>query len=436
MLGHLERAGHVLVDDPAGAEVVVVNTCGFIDAAREESVETILDAARLKREGRCRRLVVAGCMVQRYHRELASEIPEIDAFVGLDELGRISGRVAPDGAATGPELPTFRRDPEVATPWIGGPSRRLYDAATPRTLSGPPWSAYLKVAEGCDQQCSFCAIPTFRGAFRSRRLGDLQDEARRLAASGVRELNLISQDTTSFGRDLGLEEGPALLLEALAEIEELRWIRLFYLYPNRVTGRLVETMARLSRVVEYVDIPLQHAHPDVLRRMRRGGSDASHLRLLERFRQAMPDVAIRSTFIVGFPGETDHEFEALLDFVAESHLDVASVFAYSHEEGTHAGGGPDDVPPELKEERRGRLLAAQEAVSLERNLERVGRTFEVLCEGPCEDDGGRSQGRLRGQAPEVDGRVVVEGEGATAGDFVPVTITEASPLELVGRVSP
>jgi ribosomal protein S12 methylthiotransferase len=419
----------------------VVNTCGFIDAAREESVRTILEVAELKKSGRCRRLVVAGCMVQRYHRELAREIPEIDEFVGLDELEGIVGRVEGAPPTTSPPgglLPAHgsaapETSPSTAT-WIAGPSRKLYDAGAPRRLAGPPWTAYLKVAEGCDQSCSFCAIPAFRGAFRSRRLSDLRAEAEELAGRGVRELNLISQDTTSYGRDLGLEEGPALLLESLAEIEELRWIRLFYLYPNRVTDRLLEAMARLDRVVEYVDLPLQHAHREVLRRMRRGGSAGAHLRLLERFRRAMPEAALRTTFLVGFPGETEEEFSELLDFVREARFDAAGVFTYSHEEGTPAEALRDDVPRELKEERRDRLMTLQQEISTERNRARLGLRLEVLCEGVCEETEHLLQGRLRGQAPEVDGRVLINEGRAAAGEFVTVEITEAHPYDLVGRV--
>lgn len=441
MLGHLDREGYRVVAEPDEAEVLVVNTCGFIEAAREESIRTILEAAELKRSGRCRRLVVAGCMVQRYHRELSREIPEVDAFVGLDELERIVGSVGGDSAPTvtpAARLPGRREAPPdaapAAAPWIAGPSRKLYDSAAPRRLAGPPWSAYLKVAEGCDQTCSFCAIPGFRGAFRSRRLSDLRAEAEELAARGVRELNLISQDTTSFGRDLGLEEGPALLLESLAEIEELRWIRLFYLYPNRVSELLVETMARLDRVVEYVDLPLQHSHREVLRRMRRGGSGESHLRLLERFRRAMPEVALRTTFLVGFPGESEEEFSELLEFLREARFDAAGVFTYSHEEGTPAGALEDDVPREIKEDRRDRLMTLQQEISAERNRSRVGGRFELLCEGVCDETEHLLQGRLRGQAPEVDGRVLINEGAAEAGRMVTVEITEAHPYDLVGKV--
>jgi ribosomal protein S12 methylthiotransferase len=435
MLGHLMRDRCILVRDLTAAEVVVVNTCGFIDAAREESIQTILDAAELKKTGRCRHLVVAGCLVQRHHRELAREIPEIDAFVGLDELERIVDRLnGTSGHDPGP-APSPGAEPSTS-PLIHGASRRLYDAGAPRHLSGPPWSAYLKVAEGCDQPCSFCAIPSFRGAFRSRPLADLQAEAVSLARRGVVELNLISQDTTSYGKDIGLEEGPALLLETLDQVDGLHWIRPLYLHPARLSDRFLAALGGRDRVVPYADIPLQHAHPEVLRRMQRGGSAESHLKLLERLRRVVPDLTVRTTFMVGFPGETEEEFRVLLDFVDAARFEAAGVFLYSHEEGTAAARRPDDVPREVKEERRDRLMKRQQPISLDKNRGRVGRVLEVLCEGTCEETEHLLQGRLGTQAPDIDGRVLINDGLAPAGSFARVEITEAHPYDLVGRVLP
>lgn len=432
MLGHLDGAGAATVRDPAAADVVVVNTCGFIEAAREESIRTILEAAELKRRGRAKRLVVAGCMVQRYRDELRSSLPEVDAFVGLDELPAILGAVGlPSPAATGSSLAVLGTGAAL-------PERRrsrfLYDASTPRRLSGPPWTAFLKIAEGCDHTCAFCAIPTFRGAFRSRTVEDIVREAERLARNGVKEVCLISQDSSDFGRDRGLQGGLTGLLEALDAVEGLRWIRLHYLYPNSVDRGLVDAMARLPKVLEYVDLPLQHADADVLRRMRRGGNPRAHLDLLSRFRDAMPEAAIRSTFIVGFPGETEEEFAALLEFVASARLDHLGVFTYSHEEGTPAASLEDDVPADVKEERRGRLMALQQGIVFEKNAARVGRRFEVLVDGTHPETEHLLVGRARFQAPDVDGEILINDGLAPPGSLVPVEITETAGYDLVGRV--
>ncbi|MGD8377616.1 MAG: 30S ribosomal protein S12 methylthiotransferase RimO, partial [Acidobacteriota bacterium] len=307
MLGTLRDEGMLITPDAAEAEVIVVNTCGFIEAAREESIDTILEMARLKTEGACRRLVVAGCLVQRHASELREELPEVDAFLGLDDLGRVAEAVRGE-----------RGDDRIPH---GGPATFLYDHQTPRMLAGPRHSAYLKIAEGCDNPCAFCAIPRFRGAFRSRRMGSILAEAEALVRGGAVELNLIAQDSTYYGVDLGLEDGTAKLLEALSEIEGARWIRLFYVYPNRISDRLIEVMATRDNVCRYVDIPLQHASRSVLQRMVRGGSAAHHREVLRRFRERIPGVHLRTTMIVGYPGETDAEFQELLDFVEEAAFD-------------------------------------------------------------------------------------------------------------------
>jgi len=414
MLGHLERAGCVLVRELERADVIVVNTCGFIDAAREESVQTILEAAELKRSGNLQRLVVAGCLVQRHRDELSQSLPEVDAFVGLDELDQVLSATGPGEAQ--------------------GAASYLYDHATPRRRATPAWTAFVKIAEGCDHTCAFCAIPAFRGGFRSRQPDSVLQEVRTLTSQGVREVNLIAQDSGHFGRDLGLREGLAELLEQLDAVRGLRWLRVHYLYPNTVTEHLVQTMARLPRVVDYVDLPLQHAHPETLRRMRRGGTAESHLRLLDRFRRAMADPALRSTFIVGFPGETEAEFEALLEFVEAAQLDHLGVFNYSHEESTAAFAAEDDVPAPVKQERRDRLMACQQRIAFAKIAARVGREVEVLVEGAHPETEHLLVGRMRGQAAEVDGSVLINDGTAAPGAFVRVELTEPAGYDVVGRI--
>jgi ribosomal protein S12 methylthiotransferase len=438
MLGHLDRAGCEFVQDAAEADVLIVNTCGFIDAAREESIQTILDAARLKTTGRLKRLVVAGCMVQRYRDELTRELEgDVDAFVGLDELDAIveaTQAARPVPVAARSDLPILgqpaRQPPQAA----GRLSRYLYDATTPRKLATPPWTAFVKIAEGCDHTCAFCAIPSFRGAFRSRPTDDVVAEAEALARRGVKEINLIAQDSSHFGRDRGDAAGLAGLLKRLDGVTDLRWLRVHYLYPNTVTDRLIETMARCARVVKYVDMPLQHADPGMLKRMRRGGSSESHLELLGRFRAAMPDAAMRSTFIVGFPGETEREFETLLTFVREARFDHLGVFTYSHEDGTSATAVADDVPEELKTERRERLMTVQQGIAFEKNRTRLGTIVEVLVEGAHPETEHLLVGRASTQAPDVDGQVLLNDGHADPGTFARVLLTETAGYDLVGGI--
>jgi ribosomal protein S12 methylthiotransferase len=438
MLGHLDRAGCAFVQDVADADVLIVNTCGFIEAAREESIQTILDAAKLKSTGRLKRLVVAGCMVQRYRDELTRELEgDVDAFVGLDELDAIveATRAArPLPVAARSNLPILGQA-KPSAPQVGNRlSRYLYDATTPRKLATPPWTAFVKIAEGCDHTCSFCAIPSFRGSFRSRPANDIVAEAEALARRGVREINLIAQDSSHFGRDRGDDAGLAGLLARLDAVNDLRWLRVHYLYPNTVTDRLIDTMARCTRVVNYIDMPLQHADPGTLKRMRRGGSAESHLELLGRFRTAMPDAAMRSTFIVGFPGETEQEFDALLDFVRAARFDHLGVFAYSHEEGTFAERADDDVPEPLKNERRDRLMTVQQGIAFEQNEARVGTTVEVLVEGAHPETEHLLVGRASTQAPDVDGQILLNDGHANPGTFARVLLTETAGYDLVGRI--
>jgi len=425
MLGHLDRRGCRYVEDRADADVIVINTCGFIGPAREESVHTILEVAELKKTGRLKRLVVAGCMVQRYHEQLQQTLPEVDAFIGLDQLELIIPSVGLE--------PENGSAPVQATAPVGA-SRSLYDHLAPRHLATPSWSAYLKIAEGCDHTCSFCAIPSFRGGFRSRSRADLAAEARRLVAGGVRELNLIAQDTSHYGRDRGEVDGLPRLLEELDKIEDLRWIRLHYLYPNTITPELITTMARLPKVLSYVDLPLQHADRHVLSRMLRGGTARSHLDLLERFRAVLPEAAMRSTFIVGFPGETEEEFRNLLRFVADARFDHLGVFTYSHEEDTTAFDHKDDVPEDVKQRRRAELMELQATIVAERNKDWIGQTVEVLVEGSHTDTEHRLIGRMASQAPHVGGQVLINDGYADPGSFTMVELTDVAGYDLVGTI--
>ena len=433
MLGHLAQAGASFVQNPADADVIVVNTCGFIDAAREESVETILEAAELKKSGSLKRLVVAGCMVQRYADELKGSLPEVDAFIGLDQLDQVvAGAALQDG--TGPAEAPDSDLPMIPQRLSWGRSTYLYNEATPRSLATPDWTAYVKIAEGCDHTCSFCAIPSFRGTFRSREASSIVAEAQALSQRGVREISLIAQDSSHYGRDRGEREGLSELLTQLNDVELLRWVRLHYLYPNTITQKLIESMAALPKVVDYVDLPLQHAHPAMLKRMRRGGSGDQHLKLLTRFRDAMPHGALRSTFIVGFPGETEEEFEALLEFVSAARFDHLGVFTYSHETSTSAFELEDDVAETVKTERRDRLMALQSEIVEENNEARIGQRMEVVVEGAHPETEHLLVGRSRCQALDVDGQILINDGTADPGSFVQVEITETAGYDLVGTI--
>jgi ribosomal protein S12 methylthiotransferase len=422
MLGTLEGKGYALTPDPADADVIVVNTCTFIEPARRESIDTILEMAEHKKHGRCRRLVVAGCMVQAHHDTLRKEIPEIDALVGLNDVERIAEACALEAGSR------FEASQEAA--------RYLYSERSPRRLATPGYSAYMKISEGCDHTCAFCAIPSFRGTQRSRPIPSLVEEARRLAGAGTVELNLIAQDTTDYGTDLRDGTTAAGMLRALDAVDGLRWIRVLYAYPNRITPDFIAALAGGRRIARYLDLPLQHADADLLKAMRRGGDAAAHLRLLERLRQAVPEIALRTTFIVGFPGETEAQFTTLLDFVRAARFDRVGAFTYSEEKGTHATALADDVPAEVKEDRRARLMQAQEQVASDRNERLLGRTIEVLVEGAHEESDLLLTGRSEGQAPEIDGAVILTDAPRILypGEFVEVRIDATHPHDLVGAV--
>jgi ribosomal protein S12 methylthiotransferase len=420
MLGTLRRGGYDLTRDPSEADVIVVNTCTFIEPARRESIETILEMAEFKKTGRCRRLVVAGCMVQRNHDEIRAALPEIDALVGLNDIERIAEACILEAGS--------RFEPSLTR------ATYLYSEASPRLLATPAHSAYLKISEGCDHTCSFCAIPSFRGVQRSRSIPSIVEEARRLAAQGVVELNLIAQDTTDYGSDLADGTNAAALLRALDEVEGVRWIRVLYAYPNRITPEFVEALASCRRVARYLDLPLQHADASLLKAMRRGGSASTHQRLLETLRAKVPGIALRTTFIVGFPGESEEQYRTLCSFARDAEFDHVGVFTYSEEKGTSAADLPDEIPAERKEERRAGLMAIQEKIAARRARSLVGRTVEVLIDGPPEDSDLLLCGRTEGQAPEIDGRVILTDAPTPVGPgaFVQVRIDEAHPYDLVG----
>ncbi|MGH9485730.1 MAG: 30S ribosomal protein S12 methylthiotransferase RimO, partial [Terriglobales bacterium] len=399
-------------------------------------IDTIIEMAKLKQEGRAQRLVVTGCMVERFRDQLRKEMPEVDALVGTNELESIVS--ACSGIAPNPLLPVLPNDFFDARPT----APYLYDDLTPRLRATPRHSAYIKIAEGCDHPCSFCVIPKYRGAFRSRRFESVVSEARRLASEGARELVLIGQDTTCYGEDLGLKHGLADLLGRLAavaaEAETLRWIRTLYFYPNKVKQPLLDTIAAHPQLCKYVDMPLQHASAAVLKRMKRGGSGDIFLKLLERIRATIPGVSLRTSFIVGFPGETEADFDELCDFIRAVEFDWMGVFAYSDEAINQAVHLDGKVPQPIIERRRKKLMQIQRGISHRRRKASVGQVLPVLIEGPSSETDLLWEGRLEGQAPEIDGKVLINdcADGITlrAGEFAPVAITAAQDYDLLGQV--
>jgi ribosomal protein S12 methylthiotransferase len=416
MLGELARRGYEVVSELADAETVVVNTCAFIEEAKQESIDAILEVVARKGAG-VERVLVAGCMVNRYGEELAREIPEIDGFVALDQLREV-GEVVELGG--GPPLPA--------------PSHLVFDHTAPRLLTTHGY-AYLKVAEGCNNPCTFCAIPIWRGRFRSRTIESLVAEARQLAGEGIVELNLIAQDTTRYGEDLGLgRHGLVRLVEALLAATDIPWIRFLYAYPTTLDEDLLRLMGGERRFCSYLDMPLQHSHGEMLKAMRRGGDAGRYLRLLERARQLVPDVSLRSTFIVGFPGETEEHFRDLLGFVARARFDHLGAFAYSPEPGTPSAELAARVPKQVARRRLRQLLEAQRPIALARRQRLVGQRLEVLVEGACGETEHLLQGRHQGMAPEIDGRILINDGEAAPGTLATVEIGEAYADDLVGRL--
>jgi len=512
MMGLIDRAGARLTAHPEEAEILIVNTCSFIDTAKQESIDTILEMARHKTSGRAKKLIVAGCLVERYRDEIRKSIPEVDAVVGTGELESIleaaglapaapspfnilgssahaelrpgqeskagthkgapeklasasglyqgkndlcqgttsvvpqtpqkEGRASAPAATSRPEgnlrerQGRFRRDS-----WQGAARQLptyLYDEQTPRLLTTPTSSAYIKIAEGCDHPCAFCVIPNLRGKFRSRRLESVVAEAQQLVARGVREITLIGQDTTCYGEDLGMKDGLAQLLDAVAAIPDLRWLRFLYAYPNRITTRLLETIASHDNICKYLDLPLQHASPAVLKRMKRGGSAAIFLKTLKKVRAAIPGVVLRTAFIVGFPGESLRDFEILERFISEAKFDWLGVFSYSDEEGSGAFALDGKIPRRTIESRRRRLMKLQQSISKRAKQQWVGRELVLLAEGESEETPLLWEGRTEFHAPEIDGKVYINDfgplEALEPGRFYRAVITEAHDYDLVARI--
>jgi ribosomal protein S12 methylthiotransferase len=419
MLGHLRLKGFTVTAEPSEAEILVVNTCGFIESAKRESIDAILQAASYKTTGACRKLVVAGCMVERYRDQLLADMPEIDACLGTRDIEHVAEVLGASDRLFEPE-----RDPSY-----------LYSEASPRLLTTPKASAYLKISEGCDHACAFCIIPAIRGPQRSRTVASVVAEAKNLVAGGALEINLVGQDTTDFGRDLGDPDALEKLVRALGEVEGLRWFRIHYAYPNRLTDGLLRAMGETPNCAKYLDMPLQHGDKGILKAMARGGSPASFLKLMEKARKLVPGVFIRSNFIVGFPLEDEAAFGELRGFVEEARFEHVGVFTYSREEGTPAFGLGDPVPARTKDARKRRLMELQQKISREKNRALEGRTLDVLVEGRHEETDLVFKGRHMGQAPEVDGGVLVVGGDVAPGTIQPVRITKGHAYDLVGEVA-
>ncbi|MDR3673792.1 MAG: 30S ribosomal protein S12 methylthiotransferase RimO [Holophaga sp.] len=418
MLGHLKLKGFTLTPDAREAEVLVVNTCGFIESAKKESIEAILQAAACKKDGVCRRLIVAGCMVERYRDQLMADMPEIDACLGTRDIEHIAEVVGASDRMFEPE-----RDPAY-----------LYDEHSPRLLTTPKASAYLKISEGCDHTCAFCVIPAIRGPQRSRSIPSVVAEARQLVEQGVLEINLVGQDTTDFGRDLGDPDALEKLVRELGRVPGLRWFRIHYAYPNRLTDGLLHAMAETANCAKYLDMPLQHADARLLKAMARGGSRTAFLKLLAKVRRIVPGIFIRSNFIVGFPGEDELAFEDLCRFVEEARFEHVGVFTYSLEEGTSAFPLGDPIPARTKNSRKRKIMELQQKICRARNRALEGQVLDVLVEGTHEETDLVFKGRHWGQAPEVDGQVLIVGGDVVPNSIQSVRITKGHAYDLVGEV--
>lgn len=426
MLGLIHEENYEITNDPSKAEIIIVNTCGFIESAKEESINTILQMAEYKKSGSCKYIIVTGCLSQRYAEELFNELPEADAIAGVevyDEIGSIIKRVM-----NGERFIMLER----SKPDVIYTSKETF---LPRILTTPSYTAYLKIAEGCDNCCSYCAIPKIRGPYRSKPMEQVLKEAKALADNGVKELIVVAQDTTRYGEDLpGGKLLLADLLKELNKIESLKWIRVMYCYPNNFTDELIETFASLDKVCKYVDLPLQHASNRLLASMNRYDTREEVETLLAKLRKRIPGIVIRTTFIVGFPGETDADFEELKEFVEQQRFENAGVFAYSQEEGTAAGAMPNQIPDEIKQERYHELMALQAQISEKIHKDTEGQTLEVLVEGIEEDGSGLHYGRSYREAPDIDGLVFIENPGdIKPGCFVKVNILQGFTYESVGE---
>ena len=428
MMGTLAEAGYEITNNAGDADTVVVNTCGFIESAKQESIDAILEATRLKAEGNASRVVVAGCLVERYRDDLLKELPEVDAFIGTSQVADIL-------KAANSEFDSRKL---TITPVGNKTSTYLYDEYSPRMRATESHTAFIKIAEGCDRPCAFCSIPGMRGSFRSRRFGSIVEEARQLAKQGVKELVLIAQDSSRYGEDLGEVDALAALIRALGEIDDIEWVRVMYAYPTHVSDAFLAAIADTPKAVKYLDMPLQHASRNVLKLMKRGGNRESLERLIARVRDTVPGIAIRTTFITGFPGETDEDFEELIGFVQNCRFDNVGVFTYSDEEGTAAYGLPNKVDPRVAKKRRDRLMKEQAKISKQINKRKVGETFQVMFEGLSQESDLLFQGRLQGQTQEIDGYILIndmpENLKPEIGTLYDVKITEAHEYDLIGEI--
>jgi ribosomal protein S12 methylthiotransferase len=428
MMGQLKSAGYEITSQEEEADILVVNTCGFIESAKQESIEAILEATAHKSKGKAKRVVVAGCLVERYRDDLMKELPEVDAFIGTNELGRI--------LEASDENKNFRELPLMP---IGNKSATyIYDENTPRLRATDSHTAFIKIAEGCDRPCTFCSIPSMRGSFRSRRFGSILKEAEDLAKQGVKEIVLIAQDSSRYGEDLGEVDALPKLIRALGEVKGLEWVRVMYAYPTHISDAFLAAIAETPKAVKYLDMPLQHGSRNVLKLMKRGGTRESLEKLIKRVRERVPDITIRTTFITGFPGETEEDFEELMTFVRNCEFDNVGVFTYSDEEGTPAYLLDNKVDPRIAKQRRARLMKEQAKISKQKNRAKIGKIFRVLFEGASLESDLLWQGRLEGQAQEIDGYILIndapENFEPKIGAIYPVEITEAQNYDLIGRI--
>jgi len=428
MMGQLAEAGYEITSNAEEAETVVVNTCGFIESAKQESVEAILEAMRLKEEGKATRVIVAGCLVERYRDDLMKELPEVDAFIGTSQINDIL-KVTDEKTNTR-DLPLLPIGNKTST--------YLYDEYTPRLRATESHTAFIKIAEGCDRPCAFCSIPSMRGSFRSRRFGSIIEEARNLAKQGVKELVLIAQDSSRYGEDLGEVDALAALIRALGEIDEIEWVRVMYAYPTHISDAFLTAIAETPKAVKYLDMPLQHGSRNVLKLMKRGGTRESLEKLIRRVREKVPGIAIRTTFITGFPGETDEDFEELMAFVRNCRFDNVGVFTYSDEEGTPAYDLPDKVDPKIAKQRRNRLMKEQAKISKQLNKAKIGSTCKVMFEGISQESDLLFQGRLESQTQDIDGYILIndmpDDFKPQMGEIYDVRITEAHEYDLIGEI--
>lgn len=423
MLGFLDRSGYEVTTDEKEADIIIVNTCSFIKEAKQESVDTILDLADRKHDGRCNMLIVTGCLPQRYKDELSRELPEVDIFIGTGDYPRIS------------EIIEEKRKTAGQLNCIGNPYLD-YDENFPRLKSTPLYSAYLKIAEGCSNCCSYCLIPSLRGPYHSRPMARLMEEARGLVAGGVKELNIVAQDVTSYGKDLPEETSLELLLRELVKIEGLQWIRLLYVYPDGITDPLIQLIKTEEKICKYLDIPLQHISDPVLCAMKRRGTSSEIHKLLAKLRTEIPDIALRTSLIVGFPGETEEDFSKLLHFVEEAQFDRLGIFGYSREDGTPAAGLPDQISERIKRERGKKIMKVQARVSFKRNRRLINSLEQVIVEGLSDETDLLLKGRSSRQAPDIDGQVYITDGNALVGDIVTLKITDSSDYDLIGEIVP